>query len=571
MKTWADFNITITGTGPEIYTTCPQCSPTRKKQNAKCLSANLEKEVWVCHHCGWAGTLKGGEEKKSRPFAWKPQVYRRPDFHRTPVTDVLREWFHERGIRDDIVKEHQISSQVVYFPQLEDRSAAIVFPYFRGDEVINCKYRGLTQKVFRQEFDAEKILYGLNGIGKDFLIIVEGEIDKLSFAQAGYNSCVSVPDGAPPEHSKPSEQKFEYLVNCKQYLDPLKKIVLAVDGDGPGKTLELELARRLGQERCYRVQWPEGCKDANDVLVKLGEQALRDVIEQAKPWPIDQTVRVNDIADDIIAMRTQPIPRGVSTGWTTLDQYYTVKPGEMTIVTGQPSHGKSEWMDALLTNLAMMQDWTFLICSPENLPLTRHVSKLIEKHERAPFFRRGDVVEMSNKQLINGLQFAHDHFFFIVPEESLTIDDVLAKARAFVFQHGIRGLLLDPWNEFDHRRKPGLSETEHIATTLGQLRRFGLMHEVHVWVVAHPAKMQRLDDGTYPVVRPYDISGSAHWFNRADNCLSVWRNPGAQVGDEAHNITTIHVQKVRNKYVGTVGAVNLEYVPQWGGFMECES
>jgi twinkle protein len=240
----------------------------------------------------------------------------------------------------------------------------------------------------------------------------------------------------------------------------------------------------------------------------------------------------------------------------------------MTIVTGQPSHGKSEWMDALLTNLAMMQGWTFLVCSPENLPLTRHVSKLIEKHEQAPFFRRGDIQEMSNTQLINGLQFAHDHFFFIVPEESLTIDDVLAKARAFVFQHGIRGLLLDPWNEFDHRRKPGLSETEHIATTLGQLRRFALMHEVHVWVVAHPAKMQRLDDGTYPVVRPYDISGSAHWFNRADNCLSVWRNPGAQVGDEGYNVTTIHVQKVRNKYVGTVGAVNLEYVPQWGGFKE---
>lgn len=42
-----------------------------------------------------------------------------------------------------------------------------------------------------------------------------------------------------------------------------------------------------------------------------------------------------------------------------------VIPGELTIVTGVPNSGKSEWIDALLANLSEMHDWTFALCSME--------------------------------------------------------------------------------------------------------------------------------------------------------------------------------------------------------------
>jgi twinkle protein len=569
MKEFIEFGIIALGAGPEVHTTCPQCSHTRKKPNVKCLSANIEKGCWVCHHCGWAGSLKGGEDRKARPMEWKPQVYRRPNFVPADPTDDLLAFFAARGIPASIVSEYHVRVDVIYFQQLEDRVPAVVFPYLRNGEVINCKYRGLAaqpdgKKVFRQEWDTEKIVYGLDDMNAESVVIVEGEMDKLACAVAGVRACVSVPDGAPAPNAKSSEKKFEYLANCESYFEPLKKIILAVDNDAPGKNLEAELARRLGQERCWRVQWPEGCKDANDVLLKHGTAALREAIDQAKPWPIDQCILVSDIAQDVIALRTAPIPRGVSTGWATMDECYTVRPGELTIVTGMPGHGKSEWLDALLMNLAMLHDWSFTMCSPENLPVTRHVSKLIEKNQLAPFYPRGGDPGMERTQVYDGLTFLHDHFCFIAPDESLTIVDVLKKAKAFVFQRGIRGLVLDPWNEFDHRRGPGLSETEHIAASLGLLRRFAITNEVHVWVVAHPAKMQRRDDDTYPVVRPYDISGSAHWYNRADNCLSIWRDPSLPVEDPGFGVTTVHVQKVRSKYVGTVGQVQLQYVRECG-------
>lgn len=70
MKTWIDFGINIPSNarGPEVFSQCPQCSPTRKKKkNAKCLSVNLDKGCWFCNHCGWAGGLSTKITNEYRP------------------------------------------------------------------------------------------------------------------------------------------------------------------------------------------------------------------------------------------------------------------------------------------------------------------------------------------------------------------------------------------------------------------------------------------------------------------------------------------------------------------------
>lgn len=49
-----------------------------------------------------------------------------------------------------------------------------------------------------------------------------------------------------------------------------------------------------------------------------------------------------------------------------LNYFYQVVPGELTIVTGVPNSGKSEWIDALLCNLNEIAGWKFALCSMEN-------------------------------------------------------------------------------------------------------------------------------------------------------------------------------------------------------------
>ena len=117
-----------------------------------------------------------------------------------------------------------------------------------------------------------------------------------------------------------------------------------------------------------------------------------------------------------------------------------------------------------------------------------------------------------------------------------------------------RALVIDPWNEMDHYRPSGLSETEYISRILTELRRAAREFKTHLFLVAHPMKLNKGPDGNYPVPRPYDISGSAHWFNKADNCIAIWR-------DVMNNpqLTQVHVQKVRFNSTGHPGVAELMY------------
>src|SRR5690606_37298453 len=114
------------------------------------------------------------------------------------------------------------------------------------------------------------------------------------------------------------------------------------------------------------------------------------------------------------------------------------------------------------------------------------------------------------------------YFTFVLPEEP-TVEAVLEAAKALVTRHGISGLVIDPWNELEHSRPNGMTETEYVSQCLTKIRNFGRTHRVAIWLVAHPTKMRRDDEGDVPVPTPYDISGSANFFNKADACFAVHR------------------------------------------------
>jgi twinkle protein len=547
MKTWADFGIELHGkSGVEVKTQCPQCSAHRKKKNYPCLNVNTDKGVWNCWHCAWSGTLKTGQD--SAPQITK--TYRRPEWvqNGTGLPQKVVDWFAKRGIGEAPLKRNQIDYGPVYMPQIEDEANAIKFPYFRGAEVVNVKYRD-GQKNFRMHGGAERILYGLNDIA-DRTVWVEGEIDKLSVEMAGITACVSVPDGAPAPESKSYSSKFDFLDS--KALEVVKTHVLAVDNDAPGRRLEEELSRRLGPENCLRVTWPEGCKDANDVLMQHGAQVLRECLDNAQPFPIIGAFEVDDYGAELDSLYDAGLPAGLSSGWINIDANYTVQPGHLTVVTGIPGHGKSEWLDALAVNLAAQHGWGFGVYSPENHPVTAHIAKLAEKYTGRPF-QPGPTQRMSRSEFDLAQSWLNKHFHFIGPE-SPTVEAILAVAQQMVKRHGIRGLILDPWNEIEHSRPDNLSETEYISRSLSQLRTFARSCGVHVWLVAHPMKLQKDKDGSTPVPGMYDISGSAHWRNKADFGIAVWRN----VMDEMAKVE-VHIQKSRHKHLGRVGMVELRY------------
>ncbi len=289
-QTWPDLGIELPpGAVGEIDTTCPQCSPTRKKSRARCLSVNTLTGCYFCHHCGWAGALgsdAGGYGAPLRHVTPSPaakRMYATPDpLSDSPLPPEVARWFAARGIPEPILADAGVRWA----------DGAILFPYWRHGTLVNIKHRTLDKR-FWMVAGAERILYGLDGIvSADIILIVEGEIDALTIRAVGGPPCVSVPDGAPANDARHYETKFSFLdAHALRLLQAAKIVLIGTDMDPPGCKLADQLARRIGYATCARVSWPDGCKDSNDTLVTHGAGAVLRAIASAQPYPAQDTAK----------------------------------------------------------------------------------------------------------------------------------------------------------------------------------------------------------------------------------------------------------------------------------------
>ncbi|ONK65745.1 uncharacterized protein A4U43_C06F490 [Asparagus officinalis] len=238
--------------GQYYHKTCPKCKGGESKE--KSFSIFIREDgrgaMWRCFRgkCGWSGCIQDGkmlnvgssQTLKSKGY----RVLTEEDLQLEPLSEEVLAYLKERMISAETLRRNGVMQRRWH------NQTVIAFPYRRNGTLVSCKYRG-SDKKFWQESDTERIFYGLDDIrNATDIIIVEGEMDKLAMEEAGYRNCVSVPDGAPGKVSKDvpdqdKDTKFQYLWNCKEYLNKASRIILATDADAPGQALAEELARRL--------------------------------------------------------------------------------------------------------------------------------------------------------------------------------------------------------------------------------------------------------------------------------------------------------------------------------------
>src|SRR5690606_20138511 len=145
-----------------------------------------------------------------------------------------------RGISRETVDKFKLEYVEHFFPQLNEKTTCIAFPYYRNGELINVKYR-TGDKKFLQVKDAESIFFGMDLI-TDFsrLIITEGEWDTMALAEIGIEA-VSVPNGA--KDGSNEDNKLECIENCWNWLQKFDSYVICSDNDAAGKILENSLIR----------------------------------------------------------------------------------------------------------------------------------------------------------------------------------------------------------------------------------------------------------------------------------------------------------------------------------------
>jgi twinkle protein len=160
---------------------------------------------------------------------------------------------------------------------------------------------------------------------------------------------------------------------------------------------------------------------------------------------------------------------------------------------------------------------------------------------------------LDQNEVVVADRWIDEHHVFLVPEEDTdaTLDWLLNCMEVAVLRHGARIIVVDPWNELEHVREGRETETEYTGRAIRTFKRFSKKFQVHLILVAHPAKMQKIN-GIYLMPSLYDISGSANYYNKADIGIVIHR--------ENDMDTIFKVQKSRyHDMIGVPGEVIMSF------------
>jgi len=302
-------------------------------------------------------------------------------------------------------------------------------------------------------------------------------------------------------------------------------------------------------------------------------EAIKEVLEQEDMRCVDSDsfkTTANMLSGVKHLFENPELDEGDALLWKDVD--LCLKP-EMYLVTGIPSSGKSTWLDNVMMNSIKMHKYKWAVFSPESHPLELHMKQLIEIGTSTNFTGDYYGVKTTEEQIDKVMNFLADKLFMMTPTgDDLKIEKILELSGFLVEEYGVNNILIDPYNEFSHTRSTHMSETEYVSQFMGDIRRFINKYKVGVWIVAHPTKMRKIEmvlsDGSrgedYPVPTAYDIAGSANFFNKPDNIITVHRDKDPVRNPD--NEVTINVQKVRRKTTGTLGSYPLRFNYKYGTY-----
>ena len=276
---------------------------------------------------------------------------------------------------------------------------------------------------------------------------------------------------------------------------------------------------------------------------------------------------IEKVRADVHQILEKGHPGGLSTGWAVMDNYFKFAPvGQLNLVTGTPGAGKSEWLDSLALNMAVLHKWRIFVYSPENYPASYHLQKLAEKLIGKPFFGHDYGVDsMSKDELDKALDFLRGHFTFTdCHVNNATVDQILNSIFDECLEKEVQMAVIDPWNKLESQKPAGMSNTDYIGKALTRIQMFSRQRGISFWIVAHPSKPMRLKDASIASVTLYDVSDSANWFNMIDNGFILSRNWEDKVGYNYKS--TLKIAKIKDRRYGRCKELDFQFYPATGRF-----
>lgn len=417
----------------------------------------------------------------------------------------------------------------------------VAFPYRRGGRPYAAKFRSLAEKDWRSSRGVSRGLYNEDALDltEGPAVITEGEIDCLSVIQSGFNRCVSLPDGW-----SENGDKRDCLIEAEDRLRRAPYVIVAGDNDAAGKGLPKAVANILAGHDVRYAEWPDGCKDANDVLVKYGEGEVSRCLTEAKR--IDPP---GGFVTGISDMPPLPERRVLRVGMKPYDFGLAFEVGAMSVGTGTPGAGKSTFTTFAAYHVAKSENVKVGMLAFETHPhqIRDHLARL---STGVPW------ANMSERQQAETALSLDRHFRIV----HRTFDDIpnghnLGWLRDMIYTLAVRDncklIIVDPWNELEHMPQPGESLTNYINFALQQIRVWAEQYDCHICVIAHPRKM--MTDGKPRIPTGYDIADSAAFANKPALGFSVHQ----EEDESGEEFVRVQAWKVRNTQLYGFGKTSM--------------
>lgn len=423
--------------------------------------------------------------------------------------DKAIEFLKSRGISENVCRRYELTIK-------EGTENVLVFPFKNFDgEMKFVKYRNIEYQKGVSDGSKEwcerncmPILFGMNHCNMEnkTLILTEGQLDSLSVTESGFENAVSVPTGM---------NGFTWVPHCWDWIHNFEKVIVFGDYE-KGKISLLDEVKKRFNLKIFHVKPDDylDCKDANEILLKYGQEQIVKCIKNAIPVPVNHIISLSDVE----YVNIFEIPK-LKSGIHELDHllYGGLPFGGLTLIAGKPGEGKSTVASQILIN-AMEKNYKCFVYSGE---LPNHTfkawmnyqiagSKHIRKYQDSVWKDTRYVVDKENVNKINAWYadkcFLYDNNIIDGDEK----ESIVKTVEDSIQQYGTEVILIDNlMTALDLEQVQSFDKYDKQSMFVKKLARIALKYNVLIILVAHKRK------NNFSTNENDEISGSGDISNLA--------------------------------------------------------
>ena len=457
----------------------------------------------------------------------------------------VMEYLQARGFTEETIKRFRLG-----VCGKGDRFFVSIPHYFDG-ECVCLKMRSVppAKKSFLRWKDCPSVLFNGDCLAdlKDqaprdrVVLLCEGETDAMALTQLGYRYAVSSTTGA---------GKADWPAHWVEPLDAATTIFIVYDNDEAGERGAKKTAAVLGKFRCRRVRLP--LHDAATMVeAGFGKDEVDKALAAAESYDDSAVCGIESAVAGLREKLKNENPKGTSTGWVTLDCVLGgIRPGELTVITGDTGSGKSTWSTSLTRNQALFG--VPCLVAPFEQSSSDILGKFISMDAERSVYDLSD--DEFNEQLATTLKLP---IYFLDRRGPTPFGDIKDAIYVAVHRYGVRFVLLDHLHFFldcDTR-----NERQTIDEVMRQLKVIAEDLGIHIALVVHPAKLTRDHKGRVQKASLNDLKGSSEIKKTCDNGIRVFRERTDEVGSASDGVE-VAVLKCRSP-AGGEGHAWFSFVP----------